>query len=476
MVSLERKLLAFAIAWDVIFTAAAPFADMGYHSTFGNLAFASMDYRAVMYMHGLLIAYVATLALLICELFKIKNYGVKGHARKIVRYSALIGILLGGIGGIINFGYIGTSGFGVVGDLPTWIQIISFLFMDEIAIALLYFLLTAPKAAGVRYRNAGLPYYLLTLSVASAFLAAVMGHIGGFVIQYGGLPGPFNAYISWLGLTASEFAANNVGSHSHDMAVALMAGIIALVAQHFGYSKLGKKARLTMRTGLAISIVGVVLMTSIYVAAGLYNYSIPTLFTSGPNGVNGVAFDDILTGIVGFGAVFVIAALAGPWYKKIYGSNPTRAAILTTWVIAILTVPVLGYWIELHESFYGALGSIPGAPGAASDSTYLSFHQDLAFFAMPALAAAILAMDYYMKSEGKKLIISLSAIGGSWLSFVGGTTYTFISPEGINAYAIVGYAGAVLIALSALAVALYLAGILGEDARLKPEKNKSMKV
>ncbi len=463
MVTLERKLIAFAIAWDVIFTAAIPFANLGYHGSAGNLAYASMDYRAVMYLHSLLIAYVATLALLVAELFKIKNRSISGHARQIVRYSALLGILLGGIGGIINFGYIGSSGFGVVNDLPTWIQIISFMLMDEIALVLLYFLITAPRASGMSYRKIGMPYYLLTLSVASALIAAVMGHVGGWVIQFGGLPGQLNGYISWLGLDAATFAANNVGSHSHEMAVALMAGIIALAAQHFGYSKLGRKAKLLMRSGLAISAAGVILMTGVYVAAGLYSYTIPTLFVSGPNGANGIAFDDLLTGMVGLGALFVLAAMAGPWYRKVYGRNPAKVAVLTTWIIAILTVPVLGYWIEMHESFYGALGGIANAPGAATDAIYMSFHQDLAFFAMPALAAAILAMDFYIRSKRKKVLISIFAIGGSWLSFAGGIAYTFISPAGINAYAAMGYIGASMIGLSALAVALYVSGILKDE-------------
>ena len=455
-----RKLIAFAIVWDVIFTAAVPFMNLGYSVNSANLNYASMGYRAVMYLHGLLVAYVATLALIVCELFTINGRSMQGHARAVIRYSALFGVLLGGIGGIVNFGYINASGIGIINDMPTWIQIASFLALDEMAVALLAFLVTAPKSAGVGYKNAGLPYYLLTLSVASALIGAIMGHLGGWIIAFGNLPAPFSGYVSWLGLDTTTFAANLVGSHSHEMAVALMAGIVALTAQRFGYSRLGKKGRSLARLGLAVAITGVILMTGVYVAAGAYNYSIPTLFVSGPNGANGIAFDDLLTGLVGMGALLLAIALIGPWYRKVYGSNPAKAAVLTTWIIAILTVPVLGYWIEMNESFYGAGGSIAGAAGAATDATYMIFHQQLAFFVMPALAAAILAMDYYLKSERKKKILSLAAIGGSWLSFAGGISYVFVSPAGANIFLVLEYAGAAVIALSALVVALYLFGAL----------------
>ena len=459
----DRKIIAFAIAWDVIFTALVPVMDLKYSPNSLNLTFASLDYRAVMYLHGLIVAYVATLALVICELVKINGHSLQGRERTLIRYSALIGILLGGIGGIVNFGYISASGVGVVNDLPNWVQVVSFLMLDEIAVALLYFLITAPKVAGMKYKNAGLAYYLLTFGVASAFIAAIMGHIGGYVIQYGSLPGPLNNYVSWLGLSDTTFATSLITSHSHEMVVALLAIIVALAALNFGYSKLGTNGKLLARLGLTLSILGVILMTGIYIISGLYNYVIPALFTSGPNGVNGLALDDILTGLVGAGAALLAIALIGPWYKKVYGANPAKIAVFTTWLITILTVPVIGYYMEFRSTYFGANGLIPNAPGRLNDQVYTSFHQQLAFFVLPAFATMILAMDFYLKSKRKKTILSISAISGCWLAFIGGIAYTFISPSGINIFKIVEYTGAAIIALSGLAVALYLFGILKDE-------------
>lgn len=460
----DRKIIGFAIVWDVIFTALIPIMNMKYDPTNGlNLTFASLDYRATMYLHGLIIAYVATIALAICELFSMKGHTLQGRERTIVRYSSLVGIVVGGIGGILNFGYISASGLGIINDAATWVQVVAFFLLDEIAVALIYFLIKAPKVAGVKYKSAGLAFYLLLLSIISALIAAIMGHIGGFVIEYGNsLPSWVTNYISWLGLDVPTFAANLVGSHSHEMAVALMAIIVGLAAGHFGYSKLSSGGKSLARLGLGVAIIGVIVMTFIYVISGVYNYAIPALFTSA-NGVNGIALDDICTGIVGLGAVFVAIALIGPWYTKVYGSNPIRTAVVTMWGLIIVTVPVIGYYVEMNETFFGAGGP---APGAASDSFFTGFHQQFAFFVLPALVVAVLALDFYVKSQKTKTILSYSTILGSLLAFIGGIGYAFASPSGVNVFTVFEYVGAAVIALSAFSVALYLFGVLkdGQEA------------
>ena len=53
-------------------------------------------------------------------------------------------------------------------------------------------------------------------------------------------------------------------------------------------------------------VVGLIASIWIYIVSGVGNYSTPTLFESGPNGV---AMDDVITGIVGLGAAFVLVGL-----------------------------------------------------------------------------------------------------------------------------------------------------------------------
>jgi len=55
-------------------------------------------------------------------------------------------------------------------------------------------------------------------------------------------------------------------------------------------------------------VVAMLAAAVIYIISGVGNYSIPTLFSSGPSNINGLTMDDAITGIIRWGALLVMIA------------------------------------------------------------------------------------------------------------------------------------------------------------------------
>jgi hypothetical protein len=140
------------------------------------------------------------------------------------------------------------------------------------------------------------------------------------------------------------------------------------VAQQFGYSTLEGTARTLARVGVGLVAVGTVGMTLMYVAGGFSSWAPPIWFQSGPDLANGIASDDIFTGVpvMGDGLVVASALLLGSTHLM---RQPLRLAALTAWVLSFALVVVAGYAIELNTVYFGA--GDPTAAGAASDAAFV---------------------------------------------------------------------------------------------------------
>jgi hypothetical protein len=93
-------------------------------------------------------------------------------------------------------------------------------------------------------------------------------------------------------------------------------------------------------------------------------------------------------------------------------------------VASFLAVVVGGYYIEMHEVYFGA-GS--PAPDAAKDAVFTWLHQDIGLFLMPALVLVMLAVEGLVRQErpnwiGWTIIIGISII------LVGGGIWVFVNP------------------------------------------------
>jgi hypothetical protein len=347
---------------------------------------------------------VGLMALLTCQIMRLRSK----HVRLWIAGGVVVATILAAVGGIWDKTIPGS-------EVPMWTQIFGFFALDEILILLVIGLIGEWRRGSPIART--LPF------IAAMLISALMGHLAGWIMEFGNFPtiiGDFSRFAGYA--TIDDFSSALVGSHSHQMAVGVMALIIALVAQQFGQGIRTRASRVLANTGMALVILGTVVMTAMYLVMALANWSPPTMFESGPNGI---ASDDIVTGILvmGGGVLALVAFLLGGTLIR----RPTRLAAVWAWVLSFATVVVAGYAIEMNESFFGA--GDPGPSGAANDAVFTWLHQDIGLFLLPAIVLVMLAVELLV-NRGKPLNwIGWSTIVGSTAVFLGGLVYVFVTPS-----------------------------------------------
>ncbi|HEX8917263.1 MAG TPA: hypothetical protein VF898_02070, partial [Chloroflexota bacterium] len=204
-----------------------------------------------------------------------------------------------------------------------------------------------------------------------------------------------------------------------------MALTAVLFAQQFGYPILRGATRVAAQVGLAMIALGVVAMTGVYLVAGFNNWAPPTWFVSG---ANGIASDDVVTGILvmGGGLVIGVALVIGHFGTgtSLLG-RPVRLAALWSWVLSFATVVIAGYAIEMNETYFGA--GDPKASGATKDALFTWLHQDIGLFMLPSLVLVMLAVELLVH-EGHPSWIGWTTIVGTTTAFVGGLIWVFFDP------------------------------------------------
>ncbi|MCY0858825.1 MAG: hypothetical protein OWQ54_00170 [Sulfolobaceae archaeon] len=427
-----RFVMWWSIAWALGLMAVAPI--VNYFTPFLNSAYNNqwtpdVYWRLVLYWHGaLFMPWVTVLACIICTTFKLDT--IKGTAYKLIResimYGGFIATPLAGIAGIFDV----YDRFAL--GIPLWLQIIAFLIGDEMAIALIVTMFLYPKVSGVGYDKVGLAYYTVLAALIGVLIAAFEGHIGGWITWAGPWPSFVSNYINstmysvlgYYNATAViTWTENVVTSHSHTMIPLILAGIVALISSIYGYNEMKGSAKLISAAGFFIMIYMIIAVVWLYIVAGVGNYSIPTLFASGPNGVNGLAMDDTMTGMIGWGALLVLIG-TGVYAHRQKKLDRSLLFILIAAALIYLTVPVTGYYIEFHESYFGF--ATPGqGPGWMYDAAYLRFHQDFGFFLLPMLITASLAFKYMGIEEKRKNLVNDLFTIGSIIAFIFGESYVF---------------------------------------------------
>lgn len=440
-----RRAITFVIAWLAAFSVGS----LAISNPFASEARASAtpDYWHVMYLHGLLIGMVGLIALVVLEMFE-------GYCTRHVRAGIVAGVVaatvLTAVGGIWDTRVPGA-------EVAMWTQIAGFFALDEILLFLIIGFAEAWRRGADSARS--LPFITALLAAVSMLIAAVMGHLAGWILEFGDHPAILGRYAHFVGVPFATFRDNLIGSHSHEMAVASMALVVAAAVYRFGYRAATGMTRALSRTGMALVAAGVVAMTAAYVAMAATSWSVPTLFQSA-NGTNGVAGDDILTGVLVMGggllALWPIVGRALAQAHSRFGRLfPFAAAWAWTGVVA--GVVIAGFWIELHETFFGA-GSA-SAKGAANDAIFTWLHQDVGLFLLPALVAVLLAADR-LAAHGYHGVIGWSAIGAVTLLLLGGGVWVFVSPALHGTGYLLSTLGMMLLGISiATTIA---AGLLGD--------------
>jgi hypothetical protein len=428
--------------------------------TYANVWTPDIFWRLVLYWHGgIFIPWITALAVVACMKFKLN--AMPGIAGRLIKESVFVG-------GFIAVPLAGIAGIFDVYDrfllgIPLWAQITAFMIGDEMAIALIVAMLVYPAVYGGGYRHVGMPYYTVFLGVVGALTSAVMGHVGGWISWFGPSPPIVAQYVNatmfpvtgyYNSTAVIMFTQGVVGSHSHLMLVALMAGVVALVAVSFGYYETWSRgAKAVAGFGFAVMILSLLTGIWMYVVSGLGNYAIPTFFVSGPGGINGIAADDLVTGMVGFGTVFVLVGLLAHSRGALTGEgtplfrDPLFLSMVGGWLIIYLVIPITGYYIEMHHDFFFA-------NGISFDDAFNRFHQDLGFYVMPALVTLILALDSYGISGRIRRYSGFLLLAGMTIAFVFGETYTLVALS--TAFLYTALFGGFLIGLGAFVGAVFL--------------------
>ncbi len=404
----NRRIVFFVLGWMLLFGVISAFISNPFQSE--PSATASPNYWHVMFLHGLLIGMVALGGLLACQVFELQSK----HVRVWIALGALAATIPAAVGGIFDKGVPGY-------EVPMWIQIAGFFALDEILLTLLVgFVLEYRRRAPV---SRTLPFLGATLATASLLVAAVMGHLAGWLLEFGLKPGILRSFAKSIGYTkAGDWSTALIVSHSHQIAVASMALIVTLLARQFGYESLTGAPRRVARVGLIMVSIGVIAMSYVYVRAGFSTWAPPAWFTS-HGGANGIASDDVITGVfVMFGGLLIVGSLAVGKLASL-ARWPVRAAGVWSWVLSFATVAIAGYTIELNETHFGA--GDPHAKGAANDAVFTWLHQDLGLFLLPTLALVMVIVERLVASRHHGLI-GRAIITGTSIGFIGSVVYVFV--------------------------------------------------
>jgi hypothetical protein len=403
-----RRAVLFVIGWLALFAVSSVVLSNPFQSE--PHAGATPSYGTVMYLHGLLIGMVGLMALLTLQVMRVKSL----HVRAWIIVGVVAATLLASIGGIFDTRIPGA-------EVAMWTQIFGFFALDEILVLLIYGIYKERAQA----LTIGRIPFVAALAASTAMLgAAVMGHLAGWILEFGNWPGVIGSYASAVGFAnVNDFSGAMVGSHSHEMAVGAMALAITLLVVQFGYTTLKGTSRVVARIGMAMVASGTILMAIFYITTGITTWAPPAAIATIGQDPNLIPLDDVITGLLVMGGGVVAAAAFLPALIK----TPVRFAAAWTYVLATATVAVAGYTIELNTSHFGA--GDQSAAGAASDAVFTWLHQDIGLFLLPTMLVVMLASERLAATtQGRGSWIGLVAIIGTTLLFVGGMFWVFVNP------------------------------------------------
>lgn len=428
------------------------------------------SFSSIMYFHAIALGMLALTVCLVLSIFDLQR-----HEPVIdfpIHYRALLTVILAAVSAPF---FLYPSVNAVIAPIPTLLLVSAFIFAFDITGALFIELLFLPRKLFGTYNikeGMGLPfpkryirmfafkgadfsallkmnaaYWLVMVSVAALFIAEAIGFVYSWITYFG--PSIFSGYIAYLGSNApgtqgvQDLLSQTIRDpHSHGAAVALMSIAIGAVAEHFHIlDKKGWKKRVAI-LGLWIALAGTVMLTLLYLAAVLVKYSIPTLFQSGPGGVNGIAGDDILITLVYLGgAVTLIPLMLTKLNGKSSWRDSVRLALLGTLFLFLVANTIEGFYMELHHDVFTTTLS-------ANDMAFSKFQPMFGIFFLTIMALVLLAVDYY-QAEGllRRDIGWISGLG-LLVAMIGGSAWVFVDPTTGGTYYTVYKIGIMVLGLA----------------------------
>ncbi len=389
-------------------------------------------YYAKMYFHSIGVGMAALASYLVISIFDLQRH--EPALDFPISYRAFGAVLFATVGAVF---YLNPVLDAAVPDIPLGLFVVGFILIGDVGGALFiqlmflprklagtydsrtapckgfnYFLRMLPTKAAdfAAYGKMNATYWLTVAAVGSAFIAGVFGFVNLWIRIFG--PSFFSGYMSFLGLDTEGALGATLDPHSHEMAVAIMAGVVALAAHRFKFFDLKGMKRNLARVGLWMATLGVVAMTVVFIAVSAANFSPPTLVQSGAEGVNGIAGDDGVMAIIAIGAIIALVPLASTRLKKTKSwKDSVRLTLLGSWFIAFIMNVIQAFLIELHQDAFSTTLS-------ANDEVFKEVQPMFGIFLLTAIALVLLSVDQY-EIDG----VLRRAVG--WLSGAGILVATF---------------------------------------------------
>jgi hypothetical protein len=346
----------------------------------------------VWFYHALMLP-AALLFLILCT----RVFVLHSWVKYLVSHSALvaifegIGFLILGYGTLHHVASLMTFGFWVI--LPATLELVAVTLLFVVDLA--YAALIPPQGQALSPQKAEITWVFFFTGV-SVITWVVFG-LAAAASQVG------ISWSFWAGLqheSTATLMGNIITSHSHGMLPSFMAGIVILAAEAFGYSRLVGVRKQVARIGAGTMLGGIALYSGIYAVSGVGTFVIPAWFPSGPGGVNGIAMDDTMTGLVGLGALIVAAAmlpelrgsvlrLSGAAMRRL---NPVRIGVYLTYLMATAAMFIYGFYIEVNEVQWGFATTL-SASRVIDDQIFTRSHLLFVFGSLPIIAVFLLAAE-----------------------------------------------------------------------------------
>ncbi|HKM75017.1 MAG TPA: hypothetical protein VJZ32_01205 [Candidatus Bathyarchaeia archaeon] len=401
-------------------------------------------YYQILYFHSVGIGIAALAVFLVISIFDVQRY--EPPIDFPIAYRAFAAVIFAAVGGIF---YLSPILDAAVPDIPLGLYVVAFILIGDVGGALLVQLLLLPrKQAGTYkprmkefpprmwpqyvlrmvpsrkefsiYSKAGAAYWLVVLSVGSAFVAGLIGVVNLWIRIFGA--GVFSGFVPQFG-DVGTFVGTLSGSHSHEMGIAIITGVVAMVAQRFKVLDLKGLRKNAAKVGLLVTSIGIVAISIVLVLEAVIAFAPPTLFQGGPGGVNGMAGDDTTMAITALGAMIVLIPLA---LTKIDGKSSwkdsVRLALLGTWIAAVVNSVVEGFYIEFHEDIFGSTL-------ATNHAVFSDVNPLFGIMTLLAVALVLLAVDYYEVGGILRRVTGWVAGVGIIVAILGASLYVFVDPS-----------------------------------------------
>lgn len=379
-----------------------------------------VDYSRVMYFHGMTVGLAGITSLIVSQVFSLDK-----KFKKIIFICTVATIIIGVTGGAINRSMEYTKLF-------LWYQILAFIALDIILITMSVGLILTKNMELRQSRT----WYLVLSASATAVIAALIGDLAGFILDFGDWPGVLGWYAGKIGYTLEDWQDNLLRSHSDMMVVAVIGLILSVISWKYGRNMAGISSS-AKATGEWMAIVGLVLLIIIMVVSGFGGSSmqIPHIFTEkgfyAPRGqsVAGIDLGDFTIGtffLMG-GMLMMGAILFGkksPGHTLSKTAKYTLSGMFLTWSSIVVTVAGMGFLEEYRADLYNSAKDVPlGDYGFA----FRMLHLDVSLILFPAIMVVMLLAHHFLKDGDNKYIQWILRTGVVICS-IGSLVYMVLNP------------------------------------------------